>query len=566
MGEILAGWISVGDSMFERTELYSNQLDKSFDRFIPAPFGGPILIVHENMMRIHAASGVEIAKWRWRTAGHIVTIGWSLEEEIVYAIDDGTVLVHNIYGDLIQTTSMGQEAKDVKIRDAKVFRSTYSTGVAVLTTSNRFFVVNNLKEPRVRRFYDADLPHPGVAGPPSWPWGVLAFERHARILCATHHDLVMLSLSDSTSIQIDTIPEEKGVASLLAVSPDSSLVAILSTNGLLWLGRIEDMASRIVQVKMDTSEMELSEIVWCGNDAVLGFSPESSQCILVSALSSTPSIEKTFMSGYVAAVAEIDGARVFSLYSQDLVRRLPKTLVQIFAIGSVSPGARLRLATEEFIAGSHRADEYIRGLEDNLNQAVDDCVQAAGLVHEPSYQKTLMKAAQFGKAFCARSSSVSSEKFSQMCKNLRVLNGLREYRVGVPITLAQYDHLTSSVVIDRLLARRLFPLAAKVCQFLQVNRDFPLSSIYRLRKCFFNRFQQSMATAEFWLIGHATKFHSRMRMMHPLPRLLKRGSATNKFHTYLIMTLPPKLQNVVKHNWQFVYLSTKPVLASKFHS
>ena len=53
--------------MFERIELYKNDLEKTFDNFVPAPFGGPILIIHENLISIHAASGAEISKWKWRT-------------------------------------------------------------------------------------------------------------------------------------------------------------------------------------------------------------------------------------------------------------------------------------------------------------------------------------------------------------------------------------------------------------------------------------------------------------------------------------------------------------------
>ena len=53
MCDILANWISVGDStMFERVELYSNQLGMTFEKFIPAPFGGPILIIYENIFEL----------------------------------------------------------------------------------------------------------------------------------------------------------------------------------------------------------------------------------------------------------------------------------------------------------------------------------------------------------------------------------------------------------------------------------------------------------------------------------------------------------------------------------
>ena len=67
MNDIQYNWISVGDSMFERIELYKNDLEKPFDNFVPAPFGGPILIIHENLISIHTASGAEISNWKWRT-------------------------------------------------------------------------------------------------------------------------------------------------------------------------------------------------------------------------------------------------------------------------------------------------------------------------------------------------------------------------------------------------------------------------------------------------------------------------------------------------------------------
>ena len=108
-------------------------------------------------------------------------------------------------------------------------------------------------------------------------------------------------------------------------------------------------------------------------------------------------------------VSEIDCARVYSLSGQEMFRKLPNYLVDIYRIGGDGPGAILRLATEEFLRGSHRADEYIRKLEGNLNEAVEDCLKAAGIVHDPEHQKTLMKSAQFGTAFCKINTSNSAQ-------------------------------------------------------------------------------------------------------------------------------------------------------------
>ena len=76
--------------------------------------------------------------------------GWSTNEEAVFVTDTGNVLVYDMFGELKKNFSMGQEAKDLKVISARVFQTQHATGVAVLTSSRRFFVVNNIQEPRGR--------------------------------------------------------------------------------------------------------------------------------------------------------------------------------------------------------------------------------------------------------------------------------------------------------------------------------------------------------------------------------------------------------------------------------
>lgn len=44
-----------------------------------------------------------------------------------------------------------QEVKDTKVVEAKFFVSYSGTGIAVLTSTNRIFLVNNIVEPKVRQ-------------------------------------------------------------------------------------------------------------------------------------------------------------------------------------------------------------------------------------------------------------------------------------------------------------------------------------------------------------------------------------------------------------------------------
>lgn len=55
------------------------------------------------------------------------------------------------HGNYIYGFLCTQEAKDTKVVAAKVFVSYSGTGVAVLTSTNRIFLVNNIIEPKVRQ-------------------------------------------------------------------------------------------------------------------------------------------------------------------------------------------------------------------------------------------------------------------------------------------------------------------------------------------------------------------------------------------------------------------------------
>ena len=149
--DILANWISVGDRMYQRSEVYGATWCSDImgsgsppNILVSASFGGPILAVRpsHNIVQVFRASGSEISHFRWRNAA-VVDAGWSHTEELVFVVEDGTVLTYNIFGEFIGTVSMGQEAKDVRIKDARVFRTGEfgmdSTGVAVFTTSHRLF-------------------------------------------------------------------------------------------------------------------------------------------------------------------------------------------------------------------------------------------------------------------------------------------------------------------------------------------------------------------------------------------------------------------------------------------
>ena len=120
---------------------------------------------------------------------------------------------------------------------------------------------------------------------------------------------------------------------------------------------------------------------------------------------------------------------------------------------------------------SHKADEYIRVVKDRLDQAVSTCIDCSGFVYEAQHQQDMLYAAQFGKSYLINGTCMVADKFADMCVNLRVLNSIRSYHLGMPMTLKQMERLTKRVVVDRLLNRRLWPYAIEACKLFGIPKD-----------------------------------------------------------------------------------------------
>lgn len=145
----------------------------------------------------------------------------------------------------------------------------------------------------------------------------------------------------------------------------------------------------------------------------------------------------------------------------------------VFRIGSTSPAAILYDALHDFENRRPEADEKIRLAKPNLTEAVDTCIEAAGNEADVLRQKALLKAASFGKCFLE---IYNSERFVDMGKSLRVLNAVREGSIGIPLTYPQYLRLTVESLVDRLVHRRLYILALKICDFLGLNGERVVSA------------------------------------------------------------------------------------------
>jgi hypothetical protein len=133
-----------------------------------------------------------------------------------------------------------------------------------------------------------------------------------------------------------------------------------------------------------------------------------------------------------------------------------------------SPASILLDAVGQLEMESPKADDYIQLIRPNLTEAVDTCVNAAGREFETYWQKRLLKAASFGKSVL---DIYNSDDFVDMCETLRVLNAVRYYEIGMPLSFEQYHRLTPERLIQRLLNRHEYLLALKIAGYLKLPSD-----------------------------------------------------------------------------------------------
>lgn len=103
-----------------------------------------------------------------------------------------------------------------------------------------------------------------------------------------------------------------------------------------------------------------------------------------------------------------------------------------------------------------------------MEDAIQNCINAAPHEFDPKYQMELLRAALFGRYF---DDYANAGPYVRMCQTLRVLNDIRRKEIGLPLTYVQYEALSPPVIINRLVARRHFALAIEICKYLNMSEE-----------------------------------------------------------------------------------------------
>ncbi|QDZ21614.1 vacuolar protein sorting-associated protein [Chloropicon primus] len=248
---------------------------------------------------------------------------------------------------------------------------------------------------------------------------------------------------------------DKGPFLEMSLCPNGQLLAAINEDGEL-LVVSTDFQQFLTEFQTDMDE-EPDQLVWCGVDSVVARWEE--ELVMVGPYGDC--VKYTYDDG-VILIPECDGVRILSDNVVDFLYRVPDCMVEIYRPGSTAPSALLYDARQHFDNQTARADENLRTIGDQLVDAIDKCLEAAGYTFDVMEQKSLLRAASYGHVFCAE---YPKDKFREMCQAIRVLNSVRDAQVGIPLTLLQYQALTPQVLVSRLANSHHHLLACRVAQY-----------------------------------------------------------------------------------------------------
>ncbi|KAJ0398600.1 hypothetical protein P43SY_005225 [Pythium insidiosum] len=465
---------------------------------VAAPFGGPLALLRDpkrlvkvdgtralgRSLLLFTACGAKLAEVPWQKyddAAPLVHLAWTDELRLVAVLENGQCTSFTLKGDIETTFALLPPTSKDKI----VSCEGWGSGLVALTEKMALIQVLDLDavRPKVSLLPDCGL---SEANPPTC-MAVLEprFLKsiYPEVLLGTSdRSLMIVSREHGAAQDADLRDALNAPISRIAIAPNGLFMAIFTQDGILTV--MNTMLDKKI-LSFDTqSKTSPLAMCWCGEDAVLLYWPNAG-LIMVGPYGSWLRFPYTES---IVLAQEMDCCRIYHATGHDIVIRVPSCVEHIKGVGSQASAAMLFQAMDAFDSGDANADAHMRYIQSQgtLQEAIKDCVDAAGSEFDYTNQTGFLRGAAHGKNFvdgalemtaantedsATPSVELDPELFVDMCRKIRVLNALRQPSVGFPLTIAQYDRLSPEVVIGRLVAMRHHFLALKICEYLSIPTD-----------------------------------------------------------------------------------------------
>lgn len=334
----------------------------------------------------------------------------------------------------------------------------------------------------------------------------MAIAALSRTRTTSRHPDVFLSTSDNSVIVVNTVTCEITDVDCRARISAPIVDMTFAPNGRFLACFTQSSMLTVISTSFETKVLDFDttegaskpplQMIWCGEDSVvlhwknlgvlmvgpygdwLRFPYEDSENIFL--------------------IPEIDCCRVMTDSSVEILQRVPPSTALLLRIGSIEPSAMLLDASDAFNSGSTASEEAARAIVKTgaLIEAIETCTEAATKEFDIATQKRLLGAASYGMHFSYKEleersclmggplegsdeesrirPSYTTVKFVTAARKLRILNALRDPKVGFVLTSSQYDSITPTGLVARLISMKRPALATSISKYLSLPKSVQL--------------------------------------------------------------------------------------------
>ena len=298
---------------------------------------------------------------------------------------------------------------------------------------------------------------------------------------------------------INTNNKTVGKIIAIAISPSYEQVALYNNKGNAYIFNSKFTKGKKeakFEIKKDLAKQEQDDIqyiinyqpncqfLFCGEDALALFGKkyvlitnDTFKKTLVYKITEEEKHAFFFVEDvYGKCISEVDGLRISTNNGIYFISKVDKNLFEACYPFAKSNSKKLLKAYNSYLIDELDNGEKIKELGESLSTTIFMLLNAAANIYwkeeetdevKKEAQMYLLKAAQLGKIFANAEEEFNHDKFLGICKDLRVVNNLRNNEDSqILITYKEYESLTFQELIKKILIQHNFNLAFKISNYL----------------------------------------------------------------------------------------------------
>lgn len=320
--------------------------------------------------------------------------------------------------------------------------------------------------------------------------------RHPEVFLSTFdHSVVVVNSATTEFHDVDCRNQISSPIVAMSFAPNGRFLACFTESSML------TVISTTFDTKVldfDTSEGSNSpplEMKWCGEDSVV-LHWRNLGVLMVGPYGDWLRFPYE-ATDHLFLLSEIDCCRVITDSAVEILQRVPPATALLLRIGSIETSAMLLDASDAYHSGSQTSEEAAQAILETglLEEAIETCTDSATKEFDITTQKRLLRAASYGMHFSYKKidqevmiggpftgsdpesgilPSKTAHSFVSAARKLRVLNALRNPEVGFLLTAAQFDAVSATGVVARLVGMGRPALAAEISKYLALPRAVQL--------------------------------------------------------------------------------------------